>query len=118
MEFDFEKEMNLANSLISEAFSKDFNLTLNDNSVMSIPAIFDTKILSNNSSQDNPIKMMKHGCLTVCGMRLDKKLLMSAITNTPIGQRVVIDVDYDDTDTIITLGMPKGVIRGNEKEGF
>lgn len=95
---------------VNAAMAKDYQLVLKSGSILPLQAIFDTQQQEARSptGQSNPRAVRavcEAGTLTVLGHRLNRSDVMGAKVTTPLGPRIVADVDYpDEYSTQLILG--------------
>ena len=106
----FSELVELADEAINATMSRQFDLTLKSGSILPLQAIFDTQQQEARSptgqSNTRAVRAVcEAGTLTVLGHRLNRSDVMGAKVTTPIGPRIVADVDYpDEYSTQLLLG--------------
>lgn len=95
---------------VNAALARDYQLVLKSGSILPLQAIFDTQQQEARSpaAQSNTRSVRavcEVGSLTVLGHRLSRSDVMGAKVATPLGPRLVADVDYpDEYSTLLILG--------------
>lgn len=108
MSFDsiFDKAMINANNAIERAFTSKFTLQLQNGESLDVKAFFNFQL--SKDTQDNKkydALTAENSSLTVPNQRLDKTLVIGALTETPEGIRKVISVQYpNEASTCLVLG--------------
>ncbi|ABU70950.1 hypothetical protein [Vibrio campbellii] len=121
MEFDslFDEAMKCADFAIEGAMASEFRLLLRNGSSLDIKAIFDSKLMPEESSNTRVAFIAEHGVLTVFNMRIEKQLVSGASVDTPLGTRHVSDVLYpDETTSLLILSMKPNGQRVSPNDNF
>lgn len=98
----FDKMMVEADEALMDAFATEHPLTLSNDFVLPLRAIFDTKLVSNIRGK-SIFKEMKNGILTVHNKRLDKELYQNAVVLTVLGPRLVSEIIYPEEHSTILI---------------
>lgn len=106
----FSELVELADEAINATMARQFELVLKSGAILPLQAIFDTQQQEARSptgqSNTRAVRAVcESGSLTVLGLRLTRSDVLGAKVATPLGQRLVADVDYpDEYSTLLILG--------------
>lgn len=121
MNFDslFDDAMRVADQAIENAMASEFRLLLKDGSSLDIKAIFDSKLMPQESSTNHIAVIAEHGAFTVFNRRIEKQLVSGASVDTPLGTRHVADVLYpDETTSLLILSIKPNGKRVSPSDNF
>ncbi|HGZ7337202.1 hypothetical protein [Vibrio parahaemolyticus] len=121
MDFDslFDDAMRVADQAVEDVMASEFRLLLRDGSNLDIKAIFDSKLMPQESSTNHIAVIAEHGAFTVFNRRIEKQLVSGASVDTPLGKRHVADVLYpDETTSLLILSMKPNGKRVSPSDNF
>lgn len=106
----FSDLVELADDAINATMARPFELVLTSGAILPLQAIFETQQQEartpTGQSNIRAVRAVSEtGLLTVLGQRLSRSDVMGAKVATPLGPRIVADVDYqDEYSTLLILG--------------
>ncbi|WP_182027503.1 hypothetical protein [Vibrio rotiferianus] len=121
MNFDsiFDKALRKADKATEDVLASEFELFLIDGTSLEIKAIFDSKLMPQESNKNHGSVIAEHGALTILNRRIAKKLVCGASVDTPLGIRHIADVLYpDETTSLLILSMKPNGQRVSPNDNF